>query len=282
MAATCIPHIIHQTSRTSKIPEAWQWCVDTVKEHHAGWDYHLWTNESAKQFVAKHFPDLSKTFNALTLDIQRADAIRYLVLYHFGGLYLDTDFECLRPFDELIADHTFVITSEPAVHSKNFYQLDLMVTNGFMASIPKHPFMGEVIAQVARVKPDIDAHSNVLQTTGPLMVDRVWKQRPRDDVHVLAEHVVLPCAGSADLMTMRTKSQGHDTIRRKLIDTGSYAVHYWANSYLKAQDDSLNNPRPHDVKGYRFYPGRDSASYDIGIVGRDVQVLARECDLNPS
>ncbi|KAJ3896091.1 hypothetical protein GG344DRAFT_72572 [Lentinula edodes] len=34
--------------------------------------------------------------------IQRADAIRYFVLHHYGGVYLDLDVGCLRPLDPLL------------------------------------------------------------------------------------------------------------------------------------------------------------------------------------
>ncbi|MFT5275595.1 MAG: mannosyltransferase OCH1-like enzyme [Saprospiraceae bacterium] len=35
-------------------------------------------------------------------NIQRADAIRYLVVHYYGGVYADMDYECPQAFDPLI------------------------------------------------------------------------------------------------------------------------------------------------------------------------------------
>lgn len=40
----------------------------------------------------------------------RADAIRYLLLYQLGGLYLDLDYEMLSPFD--LRHHAVVLPLE--------------------------------------------------------------------------------------------------------------------------------------------------------------------------
>lgn len=42
------------------------------------------------------YPWFLETFDGYPYPIQRADAIRYFVLHHFGGIYIDLD--DVRPF----------------------------------------------------------------------------------------------------------------------------------------------------------------------------------------
>ena len=39
----------------------------------------------------------------LPLPRQRSDAARYFIVYHYGGVYLDLDYECSRPFAPVLA-----------------------------------------------------------------------------------------------------------------------------------------------------------------------------------
>ena len=54
----------------------------------------LWTDEKAREFIAKEYPWFLETFDNYPYPIQRADSIRYFVLSHYGGVYLDLDDVC--------------------------------------------------------------------------------------------------------------------------------------------------------------------------------------------
>ena len=41
-----------------------------------------------------HYPELIPVYESFPYAVQRWDAIRYLILYTFGGLYVDLDYEC--------------------------------------------------------------------------------------------------------------------------------------------------------------------------------------------
>ncbi|KAF8827977.1 hypothetical protein HHX47_DHR4001039 [Lentinula edodes] len=52
-------------------------------------------DDSSREFIAEHYPWFLDTFNDYKYAIQRADAIRYFVLHHYGGVYLDSRQEVL-------------------------------------------------------------------------------------------------------------------------------------------------------------------------------------------
>ena len=48
-------------------------------------------------------------YDAYSLNIKRVDAIRYFLLFHYGGVYMDADFACVRSLD------TMPIRKQPGV-----------------------------------------------------------------------------------------------------------------------------------------------------------------------
>lgn len=105
------------------------------------------------------------------IQIKRADAIRYFLLDHFGGLYVDLDFEALRPIDDLLAGHGLVIGQEPYVHSRVLYNVDRLMCNAFMASCPRHPFWATVHAELEARKHITKGGKHVMDATGPRMIN---------------------------------------------------------------------------------------------------------------
>lgn len=57
----------------------------------------LWTNEKARNFIAKEYDWFLETYDNYPYPIMRADAIRYFILNHYGGIYIDLDDVCPSP-----------------------------------------------------------------------------------------------------------------------------------------------------------------------------------------
>lgn len=104
-----IPKIIHQTYKNDSIPEVWQGPQQGCLDLHPDYEYKLWTDKKSREFIAAEYAHVRQTFTTCRLTdahrypwfletfdgypypIQRADAIRYFVLHHFGGIYIDLD-----------------------------------------------------------------------------------------------------------------------------------------------------------------------------------------------
>lgn len=93
-----IPKIIHQTWKNTKIPDNWIDAQKSCKILHPDYKYILWTHEDMDKFVKSEYPNFYKTYISYKYDIQRCDAFRYLVLYTYGGIYLDLDIVCKKKF----------------------------------------------------------------------------------------------------------------------------------------------------------------------------------------
>jgi hypothetical protein len=196
---TTIPKIIHQTWKHDMVSHLAAQRIQSWLVKNPDWEWRLWTNEDNLRFMREHYPEHYPTFagyqqevgcalgksslapsanphllpRPLPCDIQikRADAIRYFLLDHFGGLYIDLDFEALRPIDDLLTGHGLVIGQEPYVHSRVLYNVDRLMCNAFMASCPRHPFWGTVHAELEARKHITKGGKHVMDATGPRMIN---------------------------------------------------------------------------------------------------------------
>lgn len=89
-----IPKIIHQTWETLDVPEIWKEAEREWRRFCSenNYEYKLWTADDRRALVADKFSWYLPTFDALKMNVQRADAWRYFALYVYGGIYIDLDF----------------------------------------------------------------------------------------------------------------------------------------------------------------------------------------------
>jgi len=206
-----LPKLIHQ-----------QWFSDPiVKEPQKSWrdkvlkifpDHHhlLWTDEKARHLIETKFPWFLKQYDTYDVNIKRVDAARYFILYEYGGLYMDLDYEPLENFwDRLPDDAPAVIQSMLYVHES--------VQNSLMSSPPKHEFWNvtfHTLMEAGR------ATKNVIRATGPLVVEdslrkysgyigilpcENWQRKGTDVFHPLhrldptLSYFILPCGDISDM-----------------------------------------------------------------------------------
>jgi hypothetical protein len=186
------------------------------------------------------------------------------------------DIECLRPIDPLLGDHPTVLIHEPPIHSRLMGR-DTTISNAFMAARPNDPLFTEILHDVAVPRKTV-THADVLQTTGPLMVDRIYRRVARPDILVLDHRTVFPFPAQSDELKILAGAS-RDALELKLacIVDGAHAIHYWANSWAHMGADGLVNPEPYSIEEFVFFPRYDSFGYDICNRGREVAVLAHAC-----
>lgn len=225
-----IPKIIHQTWKSKRMSKALAYLTATWRQHHPHWQYCFWTDKDNRAFVKDHFPYFLKTYDGFELAIQRADAIRYLILYKLGGVYVDADFECFEPLDDLLDGHGCVFAAEPSAHCV-MHQVDYLICNAFMASVPNHPFMKLLIDEMEKPVPaHLNPNKKVLESTGPFMVTRVYEQyQDKQRVTILEPDVVYPLSKN-EASRMLTEETADPILQQKVEN--AMAVHYWFSSWV--------------------------------------------------
>lgn len=225
-----IPKIIHQTWKDENLPKTFQLLSQTWRSMLPEWEYHLWTDNMNREFVRTHYPEFLEKYNAYPKNIQRADAIRYLLLQTYGGLYVDLDFECLKTdFASLLEDEDFVAGKEPYVHASRFGR-EYIICNALMASVPHHPFVDSVIQRMMNHPHGWNVRNggDILDSTGPFLLTDAYKGFPhKENIKIIEPQYLYPIRlGELNLIT---ENRVPEEMRQR-IDS-AYAVHYFYGTW---------------------------------------------------
>ncbi len=78
----------------------------TWEDMFPGWSLTVWDNDTIRPLLAEVDSDLGLStlskYDAAAVKAVQADIARYAIVYKHGGLYVDTDMECLRPFAHML------------------------------------------------------------------------------------------------------------------------------------------------------------------------------------
>ncbi|KAK3599951.1 hypothetical protein CHS0354_012597, partial [Potamilus streckersoni] len=178
-----VEHIIHQVwidKTNDSFPVQFQKCVSAFKANHPSYVYMFWTEKTAKTFVEDKFPYIFHFYQNYVHNLQRADALRYMILYEYGGIYADLDIISLRPLDPILRKYFCIIAQEPHFHPifyNNFYGL---ASNGLIACRRHHPFMKIIVENL----PSFSVAGEVIDSTGPRLVTILYRNYVADNVHI--------------------------------------------------------------------------------------------------
>ena len=165
-----IPRVIHQTYRTYAIPVIWNTTVQSVMEMNANeFKYRRWSHEDMDTFVRQHEPHFYwNTFVLYEYDIQRIDSFRYVLLFHLGGIYIDMDNACHRPFREMVT--TIEALDVDSTHLALFPAGEVFgIQNNFMISTAGHPIYKQFISRLHLFNHNfLIYHVTILLSVGPL------------------------------------------------------------------------------------------------------------------
>ena len=137
-----IPKNIFQSWYTHKIMPYIKNSFD--KQYKIGYRHIIYTDNEMDLFVNKHFPGkISDCYNKLNIITSKVDLWRYLVLYKYGGIYLDMDSLINVPLDQIILPDDSAIISREFIGtspklSKYFAQCVLIFSK-------RHPILKQTI-----------------------------------------------------------------------------------------------------------------------------------------
>lgn len=228
-----IPRIVHQIYEDPagppvellKIAETW-------KKNMPDWEYRFWNRNMICEFLTSVCPDFISYYLSYPFNVQRWDAIRYLILYHVGGMYVDFDYECLYPLDVLFTDSTCCMGMEPTINSKVFNK-NLIIGNALMAAKPYHPYMAAIIQDMkANFTTDYKKGNGmqIMESTGPFMVTRVYeKYEMKKEISLLPSDCVAPLT-MREVLQLRAGNASSEIIKKI---KNAYAIHYFMGTWFK-------------------------------------------------
>jgi mannosyltransferase OCH1-like enzyme len=183
---------IIQTWKTTEIPYYYNNFIQTIIELNPNCKYLFFTDESIVIFVKENFPEYYEIFNNFKYKIQQIDFFRYLVIYHYGGLYLDLDMNITKSFEDLdksVCSFPIEIKNTNGILIGNyaFYapKGDLFIKH-IIDSIVNPLITEDEIKMIQENHTDDKEHVYVYCSTGPELVTRAyWNYVNRHSVFLL-------------------------------------------------------------------------------------------------
>lgn len=177
----------------------------TWERHHPDWQHILWDEATLPPLRNQRLYDHAELYAPGNEGQFRSDIARYELLHTYGGIWVDTDMECVQPLDPLIA----------GVDCFAGWELqNRWVGNSILGSVPGHPFYEALIsgleANVRRL-----AGARPCKTTGPQYLTGVYRRHAKS-VKVFRQELFFSYS-YADIGTERDGYQHPD----------AYAVHHW-------------------------------------------------------
>lgn len=239
-----IPKYIHIIWLGSKLPDEYEEYYATWRTFHPDWTIIFWTdsveNYSKGSIVLTSFDDLSELlldedhhknivvhagdnlrfnngifFNKSNNYGERSDILKWEIIYRFGGVYVDTDHECLKPIDILHYTYDFYTGLQPL--DTNRVQLGAAL----FAAKPKHPIL-KVCVETIKYRQHI---VQIIAKTGPLHFTECMLHNAGIDNNIdiaFPATFFYPCS-----------YEQKDEDRSVWMKDEAFAIHHWAGSWLK-------------------------------------------------
>lgn len=205
-------NIFQTYSSYDKISDTNKAYIQKIKSLHPSCNYMFFSDDDILKFITEKTPEYYKTFVSFKFKIQQIDFFRYLAIYYYGGLYLDTDIEMTAPFTDIDTTKCYF----PVEFNENNHRDTYLKSQKFNKTLGNYafyapvnsPFIKKIIDNIATQRIDnsiIEAAKpfyeretaaefineseccRVYYTTGPLLVTQSYLDYSQKDNVVLLE-----------------------------------------------------------------------------------------------
>ncbi len=208
-----IPKIIHQIwIGPKKLPLKYKKWIDSWKLFNPDWDYIFWDNNRIRklEIIDSIVYKKSKNYGF------KSDLLRYEILRKYGGLYADTDFECLQKIPEFLLNYNFV--------SSVVFGWEPYLNNAVILARPGSTIIEDLIKNI-KSKKEINKMS-VFDASGPYLLTKLYfnlSNNERNQIMILPSNFFYPFPSFLLETNIDIK---------KLINKDSIGIHHWERSWF--------------------------------------------------
>jgi len=206
------------------MPELWKENLNKWKSTHQNFEIILWDDNSSIELLNQYFPEYVKLYNSFKYPIQRADFIRYCILYVYGGIYCDLDIipKKNHNIEQLLNIYEPESNLQVLLSSST---MNSVPTNSFMVSKPRSQFWIDTMDEIKNRSDDyyMTKTTQVLKQSGPHLLLTIYNNYKKSDnlqntVELIPSNILNSCdiCGKCDntfgiLEDQHAKSWNDDT-----------------------------------------------------------------------
>jgi GT2 family glycosyltransferase len=240
-----IPNIIHQLWIGSKSPPSKH--MDTWKDKNKTMEYVRWNENEISKRNLKF--ECQKKIDEMTEINGKADIIRWEILYHYGGVFLDADSICIEPIDNvLMSTKAFAGWEQEKVRPG-------LIATGTMGFPPKHPLVRAAIDWILNNDINVErTGKRAWMTVGPGLLTRMYNTGLYNELTVFPSYYFLPIHATG------LEYKAHGKI---------YAFQEWGSTF-QGKYDIMNTL---ELKP-QFLPSEDSVSILISSYNTKIKYIS--------
>ena len=211
-----IPKIIHQIwLGPRKLPKKYKIWMQTWKIFNPEWEYILWDDDKINKLNLKN----KLAYNSTKNPGFKSDVARYEILNKFGGIYLDTDFQCLKPIPNSLLFYEFV--------SCIIFYFSPVLANGMMMSKANSPLLKDIISAINVPKIKNNPY-DIFSASGPFaLTDAYFNLKIKDQKTIL----ILPSDYFYPFPNFLISNKSINY--KDFISDKSIGIHHWEMSWIK-------------------------------------------------
>jgi mannosyltransferase OCH1-like enzyme len=124
--------------------------------------YYLYDDKEIDEFVNKYYEgEIADSYNKLNIIVAKVDFWRYLILYKYGGIYVDMDSSINKNLDKLIKENDQAIISVES-HFNSYVQWGLIFSK-------EHPILKKTIDLIVENIKNNSYPNDIHRMTGPTL-----------------------------------------------------------------------------------------------------------------
>lgn len=192
----------------SDMPPLAKECIKTWKKYLPDYELIRWdeTNSPNNEFIKYHLEKRNWAFVS--------DYVRLYALYKYGGIYLDTDIEVIKPFDKLLIHNAFL-----------GYESEGRVNNGVAGTVKGNEFFEKCMDYVVD-----NFEKGLPYDISPVVTTNVLANNDYD-ISILGSEFFYP-------YNPYDSSTEINILMYSMIKENTYAIHHWAKSW--SSDEVIN------------------------------------------
>jgi mannosyltransferase OCH1-like enzyme len=215
-----IPKIVHKIAPQDQS----KWRPIWIQSHNSWLKYFpepeykimMWNDDDIDNFIKDKYNWFYEIYINYPYNIQRFDIVRYFILYEYGGIYADMDYEIFKNFYNLIPNNKISIVENGNIFSAS----NSFLENSLMISPKNNHFWLDIIklasTRFSRQFKHLSYASYIVYSTGPNLITDIYKNMKQ-------KHII-------NILPKKLYNNKHFIKNNKNIEI--IGMHHWTVSWM--------------------------------------------------